>query len=70
MSDNIHCGYSLEGSHPDASFNEYHQNIFSWRNRRNIHTFNGRKCTRSVDGDLMFYTNFQNYLCYLKMMEW
>ena len=34
--ENIHCGYSLEAPHRDAS-NEYPQCMFSWRNKKDIH---------------------------------
>ena len=38
---NICCGYSLEVPHRGAS-NEYPQHIFSWRNKKNIDTFQSK----------------------------
>ena len=40
---NLHCGHSIEASWQGAS-NEYPQNIFSKKNKKNIHTFRLKKC--------------------------
>ena len=40
------CGYSLE-AFPQGASNEYPQHMFSWRNKKNINTFELKKSSLS-----------------------
>ena len=64
---NIRCGYSLEMPHWDT-FNEYPQQMFSWRNKKNIYRIPTPLPPPYLDLGISqhIHTHTDNSLCFLQ----